>query len=195
MKLTKIAGSFALTAAMAMAAVPAFAAVEATNEEQFAETNTANKSAATTHVYAETINANLDATVPTRVAVVIPSKGGQVTAPAPTAYKIHNNTTTNSIKLEGVTASAPGIFSLGTATNNSNTIAMTLDAGTWTGIQLTGAQTNTGGPVIASNGDLGLTLKGNVSVAPGTTLDASNLSAAIMDITYTIGIGSMNTGA
>lgn len=194
MKLTKMAGAFALTAAMAMAAVPAFAAVEATNEDTFSETGqNTNKATASTKVYATTINANLDATIPTRVAIVIPSKGGTITAPGADVYKIHNNTTTNSIKLESVKASQTGIFSLSNATNNGNTMALTLDAGTWTGIQLVGQTNATAAPEIASNADLGLALKGNVSVASGTVLDSSNLSSAVMDITYTIGIGTMNS--
>lgn len=207
MKLTKMAGAFALTAAMAMAAVPAFAAPAATNEDQFYPTDPFNQNEAsqTTEVYAELINKYLDATIPTRVAIVIPGQGGAITAPAKEAYKIHNNTTTNAIKLMDVSSQAAGggVFTLaantpatGNDTPTQHTFALKLAAGS-ENIALDGQKHTIGTPIeIASNTDLQLQLSGDYipkyNGSNPEVLTASNLTSAVMNITYTIGIGKMN---
>ena len=205
MKLTKMAGAFALTAAMAMAAVPAFAAPGATNEDQFYPTGDFNDNQAsqTTEVYAELINKYLDATIPTKVAIVIPGQGGAITAPSSTAYKIHNNTTTNAIKLVKLNskAAAGGVFKLavpGTSSTptDAHVFALTLNTGSQT-FNLDGTpQTTTAVPEIASNSDLPLQLAGNyypkhIGSSPDV-LTAANLTSAVMEIEYTIGIGKTN---
>lgn len=200
MKLTKMAGAFALTAAMAMAAVPAFAAPEATNDDQFYPTNpfTDNEASQTTEVYAELINKYLDATIPTRVAIVIPGQGGTITAPSATAYKIHNNTTNNAIKLEQLTSQAAGggVFSLSTtAPSNptSHVFALKLTAGAQT-VNLDGNVQPFTNLEVATNQDLGLQLSGTYtpkySGGNPEVLTANNLTSAVMNITYTIGIGA-----
>lgn len=207
MKLTKMAGAFALTAAMAMAAVPAFAAPGATNEDQFYPTEpfNANQASQTTEVYAELINKYLDATIPTKVAIVIPGQGGAITAPSSTAYKIHNNTTTNAIKLISINSkpAAGGVFSLAasnttsTQPTNAHVFALTLNTGSQT-FDLDGTPKTTGSvPEIASNSDLPLQLAGNYypkhTGSNPDVLTAANLTSAVMEIEYTIGIGTTNS--
>lgn len=199
MKLTKMAGAFALTAALAMSAVPAFAAVEATNEDYFVETNTTNtnQAQATTEVWAQTINKYLNATIPTRVAIVVPSQGGAITAPSTSAYKIHSNTD-NDIYLTKVNSRPGGAFQLSALATNAtglpntvtnHTFALTLDAGTWTGIPLDGNEKVDSSATIPANGDLGLQLAGQFMPANANTggvLSASQLNSAVMNIVYTI---------
>lgn len=195
MKLTKIAGAFALTAAMAMAAVPAFAdTTEATNEALFTESTT-NKATASTKVMASATNVNLTASIPTRVAVVIPSKGvGNVICPGSDVYKIVNKST-NKIYLNNVTG-ANGAFSLVTEAttqpqgSNIKNLAMKVTVN-GKDVQLSTAGYNfqpTDAPEISINGELPLTLSGNVAMSSDVTLTTASLDAAITTITYTIGV-------
>lgn len=190
MKLTKMAGAFALTAAMAMTAVPAFAAVGADNTENFKD-SASNEATATTKVYAETINAQLNATIPTRVAIVMPSMaGGDITAPSSDVYKIINKTTSSPIYLKKVGSASSGfqLASTTPTTGLNNVLAMKLAAGSFsTDLTGTDATVPSGTPVsIAANGgELGLALSGKSYI--GTALSASQLDSAIMTITYTIG--------
>lgn len=188
MKLTKIAGAFALTAAMAMSAVPAFAAVGTDNVENFKEA-TSNTSNATTKVYAETVNASLNATIPTRVAVVLPSSGaGDVQCPTSEAYKIINKSATP-IYLRTIESAGMGfqLKSSPDTSGNFNSLAMKVNAGSFeAALDGTAKQGGATAPEIAgNNGELGLALSGKSWV--GQTLSASQLDSAIMTITYTIG--------
>lgn len=105
MKLSKMAGAFALTAALAMGTVPALAAETATgNMKDFSDGATwgsSNEAAATgdTVVRAFAFNEQLNATIPLEITVVFPSTGGAITAPDKTAYKIVNNSTKADIKV------------------------------------------------------------------------------------------------
>ncbi len=193
MKLTKMAGAFALTAAMAMTAVPAFAAVGVDNEELFTTTGNGSNATGTqtTVVEAEAVNTQLMATIPTKVAIVIPSSGtGAIVAPQASAYKITNTGTSNAIQLKSVQSTA-GLFSLSTGTDNAKSLALKLDAGTWEGIALDGSLKNAQGAnmvnIAANNGTLGLRLYGNAN-SGATPLTSDNLTSAVMTITYTIGL-------
>lgn len=188
MKLTKMAGAFALTAALAMTAVPAFAAADATNTDNFKDGGN-NTATATTKVYAEAINASLNATIPTRVAIVVPATGsGEIKAPSSDVYKIINNTTTNQVFLRSVEAT-PGSFSLSTTTSGSlsnSTLAMKLQAGTASFNLTTGTQSPSSAVSIAANGgELPLALSGTAQIVG--QLSASTLESAVMNINYTIG--------
>lgn len=190
MKLTKMAGAFALTAAMALTTVPAFAAVGASNEELFTDigNNTNPVGQQSTEVWAETTNASIMAMVPTRVAIVIPSSGeNAIMAPQASAYKITNTGTQNAIRLTSV-SSTNGLFNLNGTGDKQ--LKLQLDAGSWTNIPLNGGTINGTGTnnvtIPANNGNVALRLYGN-SVVTGTPLSADNLTAAVMSITYTIG--------
>lgn len=193
MKLTKIAGAFALTAAMAMAAVPAFAdVVDATNEGLFSDSAT-NKATAQTKVYATPTNVDLSATIPTQVAVVIPGKGtGTITAPSATAYKIVNQSK-GQIYLQYV-AGTEGMFKL---TNNADAqptsgqiMNMKLQAGSTATKDITTSDVAINAP-IGVNSELGLQLSGNVAIQSGVTLTTTNLTSSIVTLTYTIGTASL----
>ncbi len=198
MKLTKMAGAFALTAAMAMTAVPAFAAAGADNVEQFKTSDVANESTATTKVYAETINAQLNATIPTRVAIVIPSTGpGEVTCPSAGEYKIVNKGD-KAIYLKKVTSAGSSLFTLTNVTNvlttpstsvTTNTLGLEVAAGAWkipiNGTDQTPTAPVTAPSITANNGELELGMSGRSYV--GSTLSASQLESTALSITYTIG--------
>lgn len=105
-KAKKIITAVALSTTLAMGAVPAFAAEEATpagepaiNETgSFADTGSGNGSASTTlNVYATA--SQIQATIPVNITVVTPKEGGIITAPSATAYKIVNNNATADLKV------------------------------------------------------------------------------------------------
>lgn len=105
MKLKKMAGALALTAALAMGTAPAFAAETAVgNNHDFkdgATWGTSNEAAATsdTVVKAFAFNEQLNATIPLEITIVFPSTGGAIISPDKTAYKITNNSTKADIKV------------------------------------------------------------------------------------------------
>lgn len=201
MKLTKFAGAFALTAAMAMTAVPAFAAADATNVEQFTDAGN-NTATAQTKVYAQAINTSLNAEIPTRVAIVIPSTGAAAfQAPTSEAYKITNKGT-NAIYLKAVAATS-GSLTIGTVPatagvpNTTGLLQNTIDATVGVGSFKTalsaatganGAQVPSATPVqIAAGQEAGIDLSGNVGIVNGP-LSSNNLNSAVMTISYTIGL-------
>lgn len=215
MKLTKIAGAVALTAALAMSAVPAFAAVDATNVENFKVSNTdPNTSEATTEVYYELLNSDLNASIPTRVCVAIPTTGGRITAPDSSAYVIKNNgTNTKGLKITKI-SSMPGALAFsdseGAVKNSKDSIYVTLKLGTNTPLQLKGNTTNfaiqgdrtligatdNSTLTIAPGGKMELGLYGNVALANSKKpLSAANLTSSLLSITYTIAIGDDVTGS
>lgn len=184
MKLTKIAGAFALTAAMAMSAVPAFAVATAENVENFKEASS-NTSAATTKVYAETVNADLNATIPTRVAIVMPSlNAGDITGPSSEAYKIINKGT-NPVYLKKIASAGTGFTLQATpaTSGTANVLALKVNNYVLDGSSkdLTGTDV---AEIAANNGELGLALTGKSYI--GTAIGAGQLDSAIMTITYTI---------
>lgn len=197
MKLTKIAGAFALTAAMAMAAVPAFAdPIEATDVDTFTDTGKSeNKATAQTKVMASMVNVNVSATIPTRVAVIVPSSGtSTVKCPTAAAYYIHNDNSTGAIKLYNVTSSkGSSAFNLVKAYpsgTSENQLQMQLECGAATPVDLDGSSVNIAAPLpsIAVNDNLGLSLSGNAAVKTSTTLSSAQLDNAIVTINYTIGV-------
>lgn len=187
MKLTKMAGAFALTAALAMTAVPAFAVASAENVDNFQDVN-AITSAATTKVYAQTVNAALNATIPTKVAIVVPSSGaGEVTAPSSAVYKIVNKGTTP-VFLKGISSQA-GIFKLSATdvtSGNDATLTMTVNSNALDGTSKTLSGANAT-EIAGNNGELALILAGKSFVPPSSPLNSAQLESAAMQITYTIG--------
>ena len=196
MKLTKMAGAFALTAAMAMATVPAFAATTAENVEQFTSTDSSNATAST-DVKFEVVDASLNATIPTKVAVVIPSTGGTITGP--TNYEIVNNST-GPIRVSKLQVSAPNAnmsipassWTTDPAAPSAGGIILgTLSIGGGSPLQLHAAtngvsvQTSYASALIANGAKCSLELGGKV-LAPTGGLTASDLTSTAMKIQYTI---------
>lgn len=122
MKTSKMLGAFALTAALAMGTVPAFAAIsygEGTLSYDGTQTSVGddklvsnvtygadNKANATgdTAVYATSYVPQLNVTIPIEMGVAFPADSGKIIFPSDDAYQIKNNSTTNGIKIVSVEA-------------------------------------------------------------------------------------------
>lgn len=175
MKATKLLGSIALTAALAMGTVPAFASVNAptdwlngtdqgiggagvsTDNKMITNlTNTNdNKKQGTgsTAVKATVFDADMQVTIPLQLSVAFASVGSELTCPSDGAYAITNNGT-DAVKITNINANSSQ-FTLAelTSSNITNTspqstryIAMTLDFGNNQKVDLAAAK--------AANGDL-----------------------------------------
>ena len=86
MKMKKMIGAFALTAALAMGTAPAFAAQVGTDNDEFSDNGSTEIKAKV-----DNINPQVRATVPLQVTVVFGSNGGSdIVGPNSSAYKITN---------------------------------------------------------------------------------------------------------
>ena len=101
-KTKKMAAALALSAALAMGAVPAFAADASVGKTgSFADGNDNTGSASTAlNVYATA--SQIQATIPVDITIVTPIEGGTITAPSADAYKIVNNNATKALKVTKV---------------------------------------------------------------------------------------------
>lgn len=91
MKMKKMIGAFALTAALAMGTAPAFAASVGTDNDEFSENGSTEIKAKI-----DNVNPQVRATVPLLVTVVFGSNGhSDIIGPNPSAYKITNVGTGN----------------------------------------------------------------------------------------------------
>lgn len=205
MKLTKMAGAFALTAALAMGTVPAFAAAsaEATTDKTFDEINESSASQSTDVTFT-IVNAALNATIPTKVAVVVPSNGGAITAPTSDVYQLKNNGT-SAINVTNVAFTNPEqTIRLPSVSNKTSYTTSDFGGGdalldatltmksTTVKMYVPSTGTNDGrltSPVeVAKGAALPLTIAGKVQmVDESATLTAGTLGSATVNIAYTIG--------
>lgn len=103
MKMKKMVGALALTAALAMGTTPAFASGTAVgNDQLFSQLGNAadNKAQGNTVVNGMPINAQLIVSVPIDITVVVPTTGGELICPSKTAYRIQNQSN-NSVYVIG----------------------------------------------------------------------------------------------
>lgn len=103
MKMKKMIGALALTAALAMGTTPAFAAgTSVGNDQLFAQIGNAadNMAQGSTVVNGQAINAQLIVTVPIELTVVVPTVGGDLICPSSSAYRIQNQSN-NSVYVIG----------------------------------------------------------------------------------------------
>lgn len=110
MKMKKMIGALALTAALAMGTTPAFAAgTSVGNDQLFAQIGNAadNMAQGSTVVNGQAINAQLIVTVPIELTVVVPTVGGDLICPSSTAYRIQNQSNNS-------------VFVIGAQINNEN---------------------------------------------------------------------------
>ena len=119
MKTSKMLGAVALTAALAMGTVPAFAAIsygEGTlsydgtqtsvgDDKLVGNVNTADSTASgDTAIYATSYVPQLNVTIPIEMGVAFPAADGKIIFPSNDAYQIKNNSDTNKVtiyKLDG----------------------------------------------------------------------------------------------
>lgn len=119
MKTSKMLGAVALTAALAMGTVPAFAAIsygEGTLSYDGTQTSvgddklvgnvnvTDGTASGDTAVYATSYVPQLNVTIPIEMGVAFPADSGNIIFPSDDAYQIKNNSTTNGIKIASVEA-------------------------------------------------------------------------------------------
>lgn len=196
-KTKKMAAALALSAALAMGAVPAFAADASVGKTgSFADGNDNTGSASTAlNVYATA--SQIQATIPVDITIVTPIEGGTITAPSADAYKIVNNNATKALKVtkvQGVdNAGWKAVTELTNPKNNMSAttgeMKLTVKAGSSAAMSIesenatsipTEAQSYFTAP---ANGELGLELAGTTSVKSNLT---ANTTYPAVKITYTV---------
>ena len=198
-KTKKMAAALALSAALAMGAVPAFAADASVGKTgSFADGNDNTGSASTAlNVYATA--SQIQATIPVDITIVTPIEGGTITAPSADAYKIVNNNATKALKVttvQGVdNAGWKAVTELTNPKNNMSAttgeMKLTVKAGSSAAMSIesenatsipTEAQSYFTAP---ANGELGLELAGTTSVKSNLT---ANTTYPAVKITYTVAV-------
>lgn len=191
MKLTKTLGAFALTAALAMGAIPAFAAgVDVSSvEDQFVQqAGDANDTAsASTTIKGTAINEQLNAVIPIELTVVTPSAGGTLTCPDASAYRITNKGSSDIYVIQAKATGSSFQMAAMTAspTGSQNKMALQVAAGGKT-VDLNTGLSSGEGIAVAQNASVGLTLSGWTYVDPSKPLAAGALADALCIVKYTI---------
>lgn len=198
-KTKKMAAVLALSAALAMGAVPAFAAdasVGKTGSFADGDDNTGSASTAL-NVYATA--SQIQATIPVDITIVTPIEGGTITAPSADAYKIVNNNATKGLKVTKVQGvDNAGWKAVTELTNPKSNMAattgemqLTVKAGSSAAMSIA-SDAATSIPAEAqsyftapSNGELGLTLAGTTAVKSNLT---ANTTYPAVKITYTVAV-------
>ena len=198
-KTKKMAAVLALSAALAMGAVPAFAADASVGKTgSFTDGNDNTGSASTAlNVYATA--SQIQATIPVDITIVTPIEGGTITAPSADAYKIVNNNATKGLKVTKVQGvDNAGWKAVTELTNPKSNMAattgemqLTVKAGSSAAMSIA-SDAATGIPAEAqsyftapSNGELGLTLAGTTAVKSNLT---ANTTYPAVKITYTVAV-------
>ena len=204
MKSTKMIGAFALTAALAMGTVPAFAATSAPlaeNDEYInaSYTNTSNilegsTGSATTEVEVFSVNSQINATIPVKVVVVVPSIGGDIVAPTAKAYQIKNLgdgdiEVTQAKETDGTDfkAAKEAAFAATSATNATKQMELkAADNGTEYNLVDGLATDGSENWSIAGKTNLGIGLSGSTNDLTATPLSAGNTGNTAVNIVYTV---------
>lgn len=204
MKMKKMVGALALTAALAMGTTPAFASGTAVgNDQLFSQIGNAadNKAQGDTVVNGMPINAQLIVSVPIDITVVVPTTGGELICPTSTAYRIQNRSN-NSVFVIGAqlengsfTASADASTeSAATTAGMTRYISLVgngLSFGDKTATQTAMATTGTTpweitAGTAATPTDYGITLSGTTNDFSGMPLTSGTLTSNMCKIVYTI---------
>ncbi len=100
----KVLATLALSATLAMGAVPAFAAEATINDSgSFTpDSGTTVSGKGTTQLNVQATSSQIQATLPIDITVITPASGGAITAPTDKAYKIVNNNATTPIKIKSI---------------------------------------------------------------------------------------------
>lgn len=190
-KTQKMLTALVLSTTLAMGAIPAFA-LDATVGESGsfdAAKDNADSASASTQMNVYTLKeAQIQATVPLAITVVSPAKGGTITAPSATAYKIVNNGSTD-IKVTKILGIDNGGWAIKDkldeakdVTETTGQIKLAIKAGSSPELAITNVENNAtldkadaANFVIAKEGgELGLTLSGATAVPEsGLTPDKS----------------------
>ena len=211
MKMKKMVGALALTAALAMGTTPAFASgTSVGNDQLFSQIGNAadNKARGDTVVNGMPINAQLIVSVPIDITVVVPTTGGELICPTSTAYRIQNRSN-NSVYVIGAqlengsftaVADASDTTGAGSSANNyasnggKRTISLIgngLSLGDKTATQTAMAKTGTTpweitAGTAATPTDYGITLSGCTNDFSAAPLTSGTLTSNMCKIVYTI---------
>ena len=204
MKMRRMVGALALTAALAMGTTPALASGTAVgNDQLFSQLGNAadNKAQGNTIVNGMPINAQLIVSVPIDITVVVPTTGGELICPSSTAYRIQNRSN-NSVFVIGAqledgsfTASADASTeSAATTAGMTRYISLVgnnLSLGDKTSTQTAMAKTGTTpweitAGTAATPTDYGITLSGTTNDFSGMPLTSGTLTSNMCKIVYTI---------
>ena len=192
-KTKKMAAALALSAALAMGAVPAFAADASVGKTgSFADGNDNTGSASTAlNVYATA--SQIQATIPVDITIVTPIEGGTITAPSADAYKIVNNNATKALKVtkvQGVdNAGWKAVTELTNPKNNMSAttgeMKLTVKAGSSAAMSIESENATSIPTEAPATGELGLELAGTTSVKSNLT---ANTTYPAVKITYTVAV-------
>lgn len=206
MKMKKMIGALALTAALAMGTTPAFAAgTSVGNDQLFSQLGNAadNKAQGNTIVNGMPINAQLIVSVPIDITVVVPTTGGELICPTSTAYRIQNRSN-NSVFVIGAQLEDGAFTAVADATDTTNVPAATtgggraislnannLSLGDKTSTQTAMAKTGTTPWEITAGSaatptDYGITLAGTTNDLSANPLTSGSLTSNMCKIVYTI---------
>lgn len=190
-KSQKILTALVLSTTLALGAVPAFAVDASVGDA--GSFDVAKKTASTTMNVYTLGEDQIQATVPLNITVVTPAKGGVITAPSATAYKIVNNGSMDIkvTKIEGIDNAGWKVVDTLTTPDQTGQVKMTIKAGASSEVPiLSGSNAKAiegadAGYFVAAKegGELGLTLAGNTAVKG--TLDAEKTYPSIK-IQYTV---------
>lgn len=215
MKMTKMAGAVALTAALAMGTVPAFAASnysvgndEAFNDGKTWEAGSTNVDAAVgeTTVLGTTYNSQLNATVPVTITIAWPTIGGDIIAPSASAYKITNNSKSDKINVVEITSTAGELFQTAQWVNGKGALDGESGQAIWLQLKASGvdyalrpsaklsSQSGQKYIPIEAESSAGITLSGMVKKG-AQNFTSGDLDQTITKITYTIGTSTATNAA
>ncbi len=200
MKTSKMLGAVALTAALAMGTVPAFAVsygagdltydgtqTSVGDDKLVGNVNTADSTASgDTAIYATSYVPQLNVTIPIEMGVAFPAADGKIIFPSNDAYQIKNNSDTNKVTIESV---------LARTTKSDFKLVKTVTSGTVTGTSADysiKAQPSVGDPVQLEEADITNPVPQDltgweIAAAPSTTTPSTLPIAFSGDAAYASG--------
>lgn len=195
-KTKKVLATLALSATLAMGAVPAFAVDASVNETgSFGEDGTG-----VTTLNVQATASQIQATLPVSITVVTPAAGGTITAPSDKAYKIVNNSATAPLKIKSIQGvDANGWLVKSTLTTSTSEIKgtgemqLSVKAGASAPVTITTTDTAIADAAasyftVAENDSLGLTLAGATAVKSNLATDSP---IPAVKIQYTVAAGTV----
>ncbi len=196
MKTSKVFGAIALSAALVMGTVPAFAALptvdeqkDITNVKSFTQTGSSDlvyQGNGNTDIKASTYVPQLNVTVPVRMEVALPAVNGDIVFPTTDAYRIYNNSTDQEAYIQKVKAVGKGSFDLAVGAPGGGSTRHNLELAVDTHDLTNGDHTATLDYEIPSNNSYGIGVSGKVNWST-TPTELSGKTFEIAQLQYTIG--------
>lgn len=187
----KILTTLALSSVLAMGAVPAFAADDASVNDSgsFGTDGTG-----TTQLNIKATASQIQATLPIDITIVTPAAGGIITAPSANAYKIVNNNATTALQVKSIKGEDANGWAFKSTLDKANVkdtgdLKLGVKAGASSSLIIGTSSTPIEGNTAAyftvpAKGSLGLTLEGETAVKTDLSTDSPIKAAKIQ---YTVG--------